>query len=185
MIALVREFDEGAGRGALDDARRSLLASAPAATNDDILFLREDASGKGLAVLLTDALPTLPPAPIERYDLRLSAGEAGGQAARVFQVRLRPGALRELVGAFQNLTMRAATGQEGFVRGLLLVDEEHDRAISIGIWEDMARLDASAASGYLAEQVSAYLPYFREVPTERRMRVVQSSQGQDGEMPLR
>lgn len=176
MIALVRELYNGADVEAHETAARALLEAVPAAVKDDVLLMVDDTAGGGLAILLTDTSPDASLIEIQRYDVRLSAGEAyGGSAAQVFSVQLQPGAFGEMVSAFQNLTMRAATGQEGFVRGLLLIDEANDRALSIGIWEDMALLEASAASGYLAEQVSSYLPYFREIPTERRLRVVQPS----------
>lgn len=170
MYALVREFS-AASNGGEREAAAALRELAVAAAPDTLLLLVEDGGG-GLAVLLADELPAVVPPPVERYEVRLMAGKFAGTAARVFSVSLRPGAHQSMVSAFQNLTMRAATGQQGFRGGLLLVDPERDHVLSIGIWEDMARLEASAASGYLADQISAYLPYLQQTPTERRMRIL-------------
>ena len=170
MYALVREFGTSTNDerrdavGALDDIAGDATHRHP------VLHARDD--GGALTVLLVDELPTDIPPSTERYEVRLMAGTFAGTAARVFTVQLRSGALQQMVSAFQNFTMRVATGQQGFRGGLLLVDAERDRVLSIGIWEDMARLEASAASGYLADQVSAYLPYFHQTPTERRMRIL-------------
>jgi hypothetical protein len=101
----------------------------------------------------------------DRYDVSLSVGASGATAARVVTAHLRPGSIETVVGLFQNVVMLAATAQQGFRRGLLLVDSDTDRAFSIGLWEHGDLMRASEASGYLQRQIEQFAEVLAAPPT--------------------
>lgn len=97
-------------------------------------------------------------APIETrvYEVSQAVGIKGGSVARFISAQLHPGHIDTVVGLFENIVMHAATEQQGFRRGLLLVDRAGNRAVSIGLWQSEADLLASEQIGYLGQQVSNF-----------------------------
>ena len=106
-------------------------------------------------------MPALPPqtapAEVRVYEVAQSAGMFGGTVARFISARLEPGHIDTVVSLFENVVMHAATEQRGFRRGLLLVDRESDRVISIGLWHSEADLHASEQIGYLSQQIGNFI----------------------------
>jgi heme-degrading monooxygenase HmoA len=109
----------------------------------------------------TRNMPGLPPqaAPAEEhvYEVAQAAGMLGGTVARFISASLDPGHIDTVVSVFENVVMHAATEQRGFRRGLLLVDRESDRVISIGLWHSAADLHASERGGYLSQQIGNFV----------------------------
>ncbi len=111
------------------------------------------------------------PASARAYEIAQSVGTTGGRVARVFSARLRPGALDLAIGLFQNVVMHAATSQQGFRRGLLLVDRAANLGMSIGLWESADALRASEANGYLQRQLEEFANLLAEPPVARHYEV--------------
>jgi heme-degrading monooxygenase HmoA len=101
--------------------------------------------------------PQIAPADEHIYEVAQSAGMLGGTVARFISARLHPGHIDTVVSLFENVVMHAATEQRGFRRGLLLVDRESDRVISIGLWHSEADLHASEQVGYLSQQIGNFI----------------------------
>lgn len=105
-------------------------------------------------------IPAMPPlaAPVEAriYEVAQAAGIAGGTVTRFISAHLHPGNIDNVVTLFENVVMHAATEQQGFRRGLLLVDRAANRAISIGLWRSEADLHASERVGYLGQQIGNF-----------------------------
>lgn len=100
--------------------------------------------------------PLAAPPATSDYEVAQSAGISGGTVARFISARLHPGNLEMVVSLFENIVMHAATSQQGFRRGLLLVDRANDNAISIGLWQSEADMHASERTGYLAQQIGNF-----------------------------
>jgi hypothetical protein len=100
------------------------------------------------------------------YEVAQWVGTPGGAVARVYMARLKPDpdAVERAVTLFQNIVMHAATAQGGFQRGLLLVDRESFRAVSIGIWTTASDLLTSEERGYLTEQLAHFTNLLAEPP---------------------
>ena len=96
------------------------------------------------------------PAQLRVYEVAQLAGIPGGTVSRFISVQLNPGYIDTVVGLFENIVMHAATEQQGFRRGLLLVDRIANRAISIGLWHSEADLIASERTGYLGQQIGNF-----------------------------
>ena len=107
-----------------------------------------------------EAIPAMPSlvAPISEriYEVAQVAGMLGGTVARFISASLHPGTIDTVVSLFENLVMHAATEQQGFRRGILLVDRASNRAISIGLWHSEADLHASEQVGYLSQQIGNF-----------------------------
>jgi heme-degrading monooxygenase HmoA len=101
--------------------------------------------------------PQTAPAEEHIYEVAQSAGMLGGTVARFISASLEPGHIDTVVSLFENVVMHAATEQRGFRRGLLLVDRETGRVISIGLWHSEADLRASEQVGYLSQQIGNFI----------------------------
>jgi heme-degrading monooxygenase HmoA len=116
-------------------------------------------SGAGIAsdARIMQALPRLA-APLDPhvYEVAQAVGVVGGTVARFISAQLRPGNIDTVVTLFENVVMHAATEQQGFRRGLLLIDRAHDHAISIGLWHSELDLLASEQVGYLRQQIGQF-----------------------------
>jgi hypothetical protein len=93
---------------------------------------------------------------VRDFEVALSAGMQGGTVARFISAHLHPGNIDTVVALFENVVMHAATAQQGFRRGLLLVDRASDNVISIGLWQSETDLRASEQTGYLAQQIGNF-----------------------------
>ena len=102
-----------------------------------------------------DRVMPLLAAPLESrvFEVAQAVGIRGGTVARFIAAELRPGQIDTAISLFENVVMHAATAQQGFRRGLLLVDRATNRGISIGLWQAEADLRASEQTGYLAQQI--------------------------------
>lgn len=146
------------------------------------LVLVDETTATVLAVSLWDdnidiaAFPALPiPATAtERddasgvYDVSFSGRTLGAAMARVTVVSLTPDpdSIDRGIHLFMNSSMMHATAQGGFRRGLLLVDRATNRAITIGLWESQAAIEAGEASGYSQSQLALYAEFIAAPPTQ-------------------
>jgi hypothetical protein len=106
------------------------------------------------------------------YRVALAAGQLGGVAARVIVPDLVPGSVNAIIGLFRNAVMLAATAQNGFHGGLLLVNDVQEDVLSIGLWESFEALHASEAAGYLREQVAQFAEFLARPPAPRNGEVI-------------
>jgi heme-degrading monooxygenase HmoA len=74
--------------------------------------------------------------------------------ARITTFRLKPGALDDLIRAFQDSLALAAAEQPGFGGITLLTDVQSNRALTIGLWASEADLLASERSSADQEQLA-------------------------------
>lgn len=140
------------------------LSDSAAGERVEVIALWQDqqaldafAASGGLLAQPTQSMPLLS-APVEAsiYEVAMSAGMAGGTVARYIAAHLHPGHIDTVVALFENVVMHAATEQQGFRRGLLLVDRAANRAISIGLWHSRADLLASEQVGYVGQQIGNF-----------------------------
>lgn len=92
----------------------------------------------------------------EIFEVAQSVGHGGGRFTRFITAEVVPGSVDTVIGLFQNVVLRAATAQQGFHRGLLLVNRQLHRIISIGFWESTDARHSSQDNGYLRAQVAAF-----------------------------
>lgn len=71
--------------------------------------------------------------------------------AKVVHLQFRPGKHGEGARLFKDYIVPAAKKQKGFKSGLLLVDPNTGKGMSIAIWESEADIKASESSGFYQE----------------------------------
>ena len=91
--------------------------------------------------------------------------------ARVVTVQIQPGKMDEALRIYRDSVMPAAKGQKGFKGGLLLVDNNSGKAISITTWNTEADMQASEASGYFREQIAKFGSVFAVPPVREAFEV--------------
>lgn len=108
------------------------------------------------------------------FDVPFSSRQLGGVVARVTVVRLTPNldSIDRGIRLFMNSAMMDATAQGGFRRGLLLLDRAGSRAITIGLWESIAAIEAGEASGYYQSQLALYAEFIAAPPLRLTATVV-------------
>jgi heme-degrading monooxygenase HmoA len=75
--------------------------------------------------------------------------------ARAVTLHVSPDKLDEVIQIFRDSVIPAARQQTGFRSGRLLVNRQTGKAISVGLWETEADLQASGqGSTYLQEQLA-------------------------------
>lgn len=102
---------------------------------------------------------------VQVFNVAQHVGGLRGTTARVITAAVRPGSMDAVIGLFYNVVMHAATAQQGFQGGLLLVDREQNRAMSIGLWESMTALRASEQVGYLSQQIDHFTRHLAGPPS--------------------
>lgn len=139
------------------------LSDSPTGERVEVVSLWEDGQVLDTFDTLQRArhMPPMPllAAPVETrsYEVAQAAGLAGGTVARFISAHLHPGNIDAVVSLFENVVMHAATEQQGFRRGLLLVDRAGNRAISIGLWHTETDLRASEQVGYVRQQIGNFI----------------------------
>lgn len=100
------------------------------------------------------------------YTVAFSSRTLGGVMARITSVRLTPDqeSIDRGIRLHMNSAMVNATTQGGFRRGLLLVDRSSHRAITIGLWDSLAAIEAGEASGYSQSQLALYAEFIAAPP---------------------
>lgn len=84
--------------------------------------------------------------------------------ARVTTVQVSPDKAAEAANIFQNSVLPAAKSQQGFRTGYMLTDATSGKGMSVTIWDSLADLQASEASGFYQEQVAKFGPLFTAPP---------------------
>ena len=85
--------------------------------------------------------------------------------ARVTTVQVSPDRVDEAIRLWRDSVMPAAKQQKGFKSGRLLVDRKTGKAISVGLWETEADIQATGeGSAYLQEQLAKFASLFTAPP---------------------
>ncbi len=85
--------------------------------------------------------------------------------ARVTTVQVSLDKVAEAANIFQNSVLPAAKAQQGFRTGYMLTDTASGKGMSVTIWDSLADLQASEASGFYQEQVAKFAPMLTAPPT--------------------
>ena len=91
--------------------------------------------------------------------------------ARIMSGQVQPGKEDELTNIYRDSVIPAAKQQKGFKGGLLLVDPNTGKCVSISLWETEAEMTAGESSGYLREQVAKLTPTFAAPPVREAFEV--------------
>ena len=91
--------------------------------------------------------------------------------ARIMSGQVQPGKEDELTNIYRDSVIPAAKQQKGFKGGLLLVDPNTGKCVSISLWETEADMTAGESSGYLREQVAKLAPTFAAPPVREAFEV--------------
>jgi heme-degrading monooxygenase HmoA len=101
---------------------------------------------------------------------------------RITTFRLKPGAMDDLIRAFQDWLALTAAGQPGFSGITLLTDAQTGKAVTIGLWATQAGLLAGERSDAEQEQFAKIDMLFAEPPAhevyEVSVQVELTEQGQ-------
>lgn len=92
--------------------------------------------------------------------------------ARVMTVQVQPGKRDEVIRIYRDSVILAAKQLKGFKDGLLLLDPDTGKCISISMWETEDDMTASEASGYLKEQIAKFAAVFAGPPIREHYEVV-------------
>ena len=91
--------------------------------------------------------------------------------ARVVTVQVQPDKLDETINLYEDSVLSAARQQKGFQNGMLLVDRNTGKGVSITLWETEADLAASESSGYFQAQIAKFASLFAGPPTRELYQV--------------
>ena len=91
--------------------------------------------------------------------------------ARIMSGQVQPGKEDELTNIYRDSVIPAAKQQKGFKGGLLLVDPNTGKCVSISLWETEAHMTAGETGGYLREQVTNLTPTFAAPPVREAFEV--------------
>jgi len=85
--------------------------------------------------------------------------------ARVTSVQVSPDKVDEAIQLWRDSVMPAAKQQKGFKSGRLLVDRKTGKAVSVGLWEMEADVQATGErSAYMQEQLAKFASLFTAPP---------------------
>jgi heme-degrading monooxygenase HmoA len=92
--------------------------------------------------------------------------------ARVTTLQFRTDSIDEVIKIFQESVVPAAKSQKGFQRIFLFLDRESGKAHSIAMWETQEDAVANEKSLYYQEQLTKFLPFYKEAPVKEGFEVI-------------
>ena len=92
--------------------------------------------------------------------------------ARVTTLHIRTDTVDEVIKIFNESVVPAAQSQKGFTRILFFLDRETGKGHAITLWDSQEDSVANEKSLYYQEQLTKFLPFYKEAPVKEGFEVV-------------